>query len=74
MAPYLGALDEERLSYAWTHPDARMDRLQAAVAELVEDAARTDEPAPATFARIHPWSGHGGIPCRRPPTFCQSGS
>jgi radical SAM superfamily enzyme YgiQ (UPF0313 family) len=56
MAPHLGdlgALDQERLSFAWTHPDARMDRLQATVAALVEDAARRGEAAPATFARIH---------------------
>jgi hypothetical protein len=53
LAPHLGALDQERLSFAWTHPDPRMDRLQATVAALVEEAARRAEPAPATFARIH---------------------
>lgn len=27
LTPHLGALEPEKLSYAWTHPDARMDRL-----------------------------------------------
>ena len=27
LAPHLGALDPARFSYAWTHPDPRMDRL-----------------------------------------------
>ena len=27
IAPFLGPLDEEALSYRWTHPDPRMDRL-----------------------------------------------
>jgi hypothetical protein len=53
MRPHLGALDEARLSFAWTHPDPRMDELQAIVAALVEDAARTRAPAAVTFAKIH---------------------
>jgi radical SAM superfamily enzyme YgiQ (UPF0313 family) len=52
LAPYLGAFDETTLSYRWEHPDPRMDRLQAAVADLVADAARAGEDAVATFARI----------------------
>jgi hypothetical protein len=53
MAPHLGALDQARLTYAWTHPDPRMDTLQLTVAALVEDAVRRAEPAGVTFARIH---------------------
>jgi hypothetical protein len=53
LAPHLGALDREGLTYAWTHPDPRLDELQAKVAVLVEDAARRAEAAPLTFARIH---------------------
>jgi hypothetical protein len=37
----LDALDEERLTYGWRHPDPRMDALQASLTALVEaDATR----------------------------------
>ena len=39
IAPFLGPLDEEALSYRWTHPDPRMDRLADDVGALVEQAA-----------------------------------
>jgi radical SAM superfamily enzyme YgiQ (UPF0313 family) len=42
--PHLGALEPEKLSYAWTHPDARMDRLAHDVFTAVE--------AGATFADV----------------------
>ena len=36
IAPYLGPLDPEALTYRWTHPDPRMDQLEADVSALVE--------------------------------------
>lgn len=33
---WLGPLDPENFTYCWAHPDPRMDRLQADVAQLVE--------------------------------------
>jgi len=53
IAPYLGPLDPEALTYCWTHPDPRMDRLEADVSALVEAAAEAGAPAADTFARIH---------------------
>jgi radical SAM superfamily enzyme YgiQ (UPF0313 family) len=44
--------DAERLTYVWTHPDARMDELQRAVLAAVEAGARAGEDAPYTFARV----------------------
>jgi radical SAM superfamily enzyme YgiQ (UPF0313 family) len=46
LAPFLGALDESALTYRWTHPDPRMDRLHAEVSSLV---------AAATRAGLDPW-------------------
>ncbi|HXU69436.1 MAG TPA: CUAEP/CCAEP-tail radical SAM protein [Polyangia bacterium] len=37
--PHLGALEPEKLSYAWTHPDPRMDRLAHDVFAAVEGGA-----------------------------------
>ena len=53
IGPFLGALDEQALSYRWTHPDPRMDRLEADVAALVEEAASAGEAPAVTFGRIH---------------------
>jgi radical SAM superfamily enzyme YgiQ (UPF0313 family) len=53
IAPYLGPLDAEGLTYRWTHPDPRMDGLEADVSALVEAAAETGAPPAETFARIH---------------------
>ena len=50
--PYLGPLDRAALTWRWTHPDPRMDALQAEVARLVAAAARSGEPARPTFGRI----------------------
>ncbi len=71
MRPHLGVLDQERLSYAWTHPDPRMDRLQVTVATLVEEAMRTHEPAALTFARIHDLAAAaaGRAPLSPPPSL-----
>jgi radical SAM superfamily enzyme YgiQ (UPF0313 family) len=55
LAPFLepGPLDERSLTYRWTHPDPRMDRLYETVAAVAEEAARLDEDPAVTFARIH---------------------
>lgn len=53
IAPFLGPLDEQALSYRWTHPDARMDRLEAEVSALVEAATASGEDPVASFGRIH---------------------
>ncbi len=45
LAPYLGDYDAERLTYRWTAADARVDALQAELAELV--AERTADGASA---------------------------
>ena len=67
IGPFLGPLDAEALSYRWTHPDPRMDRLEAEVAALVEAAAQDGEPPAATFRRIHRLAATAaGSPTRRP--------
>jgi radical SAM superfamily enzyme YgiQ (UPF0313 family) len=48
---WLGPLVEEQFSYQWTHADPRMDELQRQVSLLVEDAARRNVDASATFYR-----------------------
>ena len=50
--PRLGPLEQETLSYRWTHPDPRMDRLQAETAEAVARAVERGEEAPAIFDRV----------------------
>jgi len=50
--PHLQGLAPARLSYAWRHPDPRMDRLHREVSAIVQDGARTDEKADRTFLRI----------------------
>ena len=52
MRPHLGPLVERDFYYHWTHPDARMDRLQERVAALVAAAAGAREDATITFARV----------------------
>jgi radical SAM superfamily enzyme YgiQ (UPF0313 family) len=39
MRPYLGPLDPDRFTYAWTHPDPRMDALQRQLSAVVESGA-----------------------------------
>lgn len=39
MKPHLGALEPAKLTYAWTHPDPAMDRLQRDVFAAVEKGA-----------------------------------
>jgi radical SAM superfamily enzyme YgiQ (UPF0313 family) len=50
--PFLGPLVEDAFHYRWTHPDPRMDALQAEVAQLVEKAAAAREDGAMTFTRI----------------------
>jgi radical SAM superfamily enzyme YgiQ (UPF0313 family) len=65
MRPYLGPLVEGAFSHAWTHPDPRMDALQAEVAGVVEAAAEAHEDDLETFARVRALAdGVAGIPAR----------
>ncbi|MGH7389154.1 MAG: CUAEP/CCAEP-tail radical SAM (seleno)protein [Candidatus Rokuibacteriota bacterium] len=52
LRPHLGPLVEDRFHFRWTHPDARMDALQARVEALVAGAADRREDAAVTFARV----------------------
>lgn len=52
MRPYLGALAEGDFRHPWTHPDPRMDRLEATVAGVVGENAERQEDAAVTFERI----------------------
>jgi hypothetical protein len=52
MAPHLRSLDHASLTWRWTHPDPRMDRLHAEVSALVKEAARAHEHPASTFDRI----------------------
>lgn len=47
LAPYLGAYDETRGSYAWRAADPAMDELQRRVAALVEQETAAGAPIPA---------------------------
>lgn len=51
-AEWLGDLDAAHFTYRWTHPDPRLDVLQAEVAALVAAADQAAEPVEATFAAI----------------------
>ncbi|MBI4510309.1 MAG: radical SAM protein [Deltaproteobacteria bacterium] len=53
MRPHLGTLDEDGLTYRWTHPDPRMDNLQSHVAALVESATQDHEDPVQTLVRLH---------------------
>jgi radical SAM superfamily enzyme YgiQ (UPF0313 family) len=52
LRPHLGSLDSDRFTYRWTHPDPTMDRLQAEIGAIVEEAARDREGSWQTFLRI----------------------
>jgi radical SAM superfamily enzyme YgiQ (UPF0313 family) len=52
MHPFLGELDEAGFTYRWTHPDARVDRLQRDVTALVAAAAAAEEDPAVTFSRL----------------------
>jgi radical SAM superfamily enzyme YgiQ (UPF0313 family) len=52
MRPHLGQLVEASFSHEWTHPDPRMDALQARVAGAITEAAPRAEDAALTFDRV----------------------
>jgi radical SAM superfamily enzyme YgiQ (UPF0313 family) len=63
MRPHLGTLDQETFSHRWTHPDGRMDALQAAVTAAVTEAVERGEDAAVTFERVRPLADDAaGIP------------
>ena len=75
--PHLGALEPEKLSYAWTHPDARMDRLAHDVFAAVEEGATfADVRALAEAAAARPPSARAAIEHKtvrgRPPRLSES--
>jgi len=49
---YVREFDAETFSYAWAHPDPRMDVLQREVAAIVEKAMMSGEVPEATFSEI----------------------
>ena len=61
LAPHLGTFDPATFSYAWTHPDPRMDALQQDVAAAVERAGLFRRAARAD-ARDHRAVGVGARP------------
>lgn len=50
--PHRGALDAERFTWTWTHPDPRMDELQRTVTRIAEEGAAKGEAADETIARM----------------------
>lgn len=52
LRPSLGRLESGKFSYAWKHPDPRMDRLHRETTAIVGEAANANEDARETFARI----------------------
>lgn len=52
LTPHLGALDPERLTYRWRHPDPEMDRLQLEARELVEKRVAAMRPSGEIFAEL----------------------
>ena len=51
-APFKQPFDVEAWAHPWTHPDPRMDALQAEVAGLVETHTKNGAPAPAAFKAV----------------------
>jgi hypothetical protein len=48
----VGAFDEAALFYPWVHPDPRVDQLQQAVLQLVQQSEGKGESRRAIFAQI----------------------
>ena len=66
MRAHLGPLVEVALSYAWSHPDPRMDALQADVARVVEAAAEAHDDDAVAFDRVRALAdAMAGAPSRR---------
>ena len=75
MSPHLGTLEQETLTYRWTHPDPRMDQLQERWRTRSSQAATRGEDAMVTFDRVgrsptmaagEPAHASVGRPCRLP--------
>ena len=65
LRPFLGELVPDAFYYRWTHRDERMERLAAAVAALVAEAADRREDAALTFGRIRRLADElAGVPPR----------
>ena len=66
MRPHRGPLVEASFSYAWSHPDPRMDGLQAEVMRVVQGAAERHADEAETFDRVRGLADAlGGLPPRR---------
>ncbi len=52
MQPYLGTLDRENFTFAWRHPDRRMDELQRRLASLVVRSVHDGDDSAVTYFRI----------------------
>jgi radical SAM superfamily enzyme YgiQ (UPF0313 family) len=50
--PHRGPLDEAALTYRWTHPDPRMDKLQKDVSKLLEEDTEAEVDTATSFYRI----------------------
>ena len=50
---WLGAFDPASLSHSWTHPDARMDRLQKEVVQIVDAGSRSGTSRRDCFEEIY---------------------
>jgi hypothetical protein len=67
MAGVLGDFDPATFTYLWRHADPRVDALQAHVAGLVEEAAKTSADPEDVFARIYGLARMSlGLPSRSP--------
>jgi radical SAM superfamily enzyme YgiQ (UPF0313 family) len=66
MEPHLGPLVEGAFAHRWTHPDPRMDTLQAEVTEVVRTAAEAHGDEAETFERVRALAdSRAGQPARR---------
>jgi hypothetical protein len=68
MRPHLRELVEADFCYRWTHPDPRMDALEAHVAALVAEATERGEDPALTFHRLRAVAAAAaGVPPGPPP-------
>jgi radical SAM superfamily enzyme YgiQ (UPF0313 family) len=66
MQPHLGPLVADAFSYAWSHPDSRMDALHAEVVRVVQAAAEARADEASTFDRVRALAdARAGIPAGR---------
>ena len=50
--PMLGGFDQVRLTYPWTHPDPRVDALQARLEKIVHELSHRNAPRQAVFDQV----------------------